>query len=319
MKVFGKLSQVNLREYWENEAGDFTPWLAKENNLALLGEAVGMELELEGTERSVGDFKVDILAKDTDSDKYIVIENQLEKTNHNHLGQLITYASGYSAKAVIWIAKEICEEHRKALDWLNEKSTGDVAFFGVEMELWKIGDSQPAPRFNLISQPNDWARIIQSAGNANHRKLTETKILQKEFWTAYVEYMKENNTFLNLRTPRPQHWYTFAVGRSGFWISLTINSRLHQIGCKLGIRKTQYGFEQLKEDKEMIEKELNSHLEWKELPHRKESKIAQFSRGDFQNKGEWPQLFEWFKERAEAFYTVFSERVKNLDLDDEAA
>ena len=316
-KSFEKLTQVELREYWKDEAGDFTPWLAEEENLTLLGDAIQMNLELVGSEQSVGDFKVDILAKEIDLNQYVVIENQLEKTNHNHLGQLLTYAAGHSAKAVVWIAETIREEHRRALDWLNEKTAEGVSFFGLEMELWRIGDSKAAPKFNLVSHPNDWAkRIIQSDSRS---ELTEIKILQQSFWTGLMEYMKENKTSLNLRKPLPQHWYTLAVGKPGFWISLTVNSRLKQIGCELYIRETQSGFIELKEDKQAIEEELGALLEWKELPDRKGSRIVQYNSADFQEREKWPELFEWFKERSEAFYKTFYKRVQNLNLDEEAA
>ena len=316
-KSFGKLTQVELREYWRDEAGDFTPWLATEENLELLGNAIQMDLELVGSEQSVGDFKVDILAKEMDSNQYVVIENQLEKTDHKHLGQLLTYAAGHSAKAVIWIAEKLTEEHRKALDWLNEKTSEEVEFFGLEIELWRIGDSKAAPKFNLVSQPNDWAkRIVQSE---NYTKLTETKILQQEFWTGLMEYMKSNKTFLNLRKPRPQHWYTLAIGKPGFWISLTVNSKSKKIGCELYIRETQSGFVNLEKDKEVIERELGAELEWKELPKKKGSRIIQYHSADFQNKEKWQELFKWFKERVESFYNTFHKRIKNLELDEEAA
>ena len=316
-KSFGKLTQVELREYWKDEAGDFTPWLAEEENLTLLGDAIQMNLELVGSEQSVGDFKVDILAKEIDSDQYVVIENQLEKTNHNHLGQLLTYAAGHSAKAVVWIADKIREEHRKALDWLNEKTVEGVSFFGLEMELWQIGESKAAPKFNLVSQPNDWVkRIIQSDSRS---ELTETKLLQQSFWTGLTEYMKSNKTPLKLQKPSPQHWYTFAVGRTGFWISLTVNSRLKQIGCELFIRETQSGFMYLMEDKKEIEEKLGAELKWMELPHRKGSRIVHYTSGDFQDREKWPELFAWFKERSEAFYKAFHKRVQNLDWDEEAA
>ena len=302
VKNFGKLSQVHdLREHWPNEANDFTPWLAEENNLNLLGEAIGMELELEGTEQPVGSFKVDILAKETDSDRYIVIENQLEKINHDHLGKLLTYASGYSAKAVIWIAKKICEEHRQTLDWLNDVTSDDVDFFGVEMELWKIGDSQPAPRFNLVSRPNDWFKDVQRVGH----KLTETNILQKEFWTDYFDHMQTRNTSLKLMKPRPQSWYPISIGKSGFKIQLIVRTQHKRIGCQLFMRKTECGFSELEKDKEAIEKELNTKLEWKPLLEKKEVRISQFIKGDIQNKDEWKRLHEWLKERAEAFYKTF--------------
>ena len=212
---------------------------------------------------------------------------------------------------MIWIAEELKEEHRKALDWLNEKTVEGIEFFGLEVELWQIGDSQPAPKFNVVSQPNDWAkRVVQS----DNSELTELKILQQEFWKGLTEYMKLNKTFLNLRKARAQHWYTLAVGSPKFHISLTVNSRLKQIGCELYIKETQYGFTNLEKDREAIEKELNSQLEWQELPEKKASRIIQYHSADFQNKDNWEELFKWFKERAESFHNTFHNRIKNLDL-----
>ena len=315
MKTLGKLSQVKLREFWSKEAQEFTPWLAKEENLNLLGEAIGMDLELKQTEYPVGDCKVDIFAQDVnyDEEHLVVIESQLEKTDHKHLGQLLTYASGLNAKAVVWIAKKITEDHKKALDWLNENSK-DIAFFGLEVELWKIGESMPALKFNVVCQPNNWFKSIQPKNT-----LTDTKLLQQKFWTEFVDYMEDNKTHLRLSTPRPQHWYDFSIGRSGFITRLTVDSQKNRLGCKLRIVKTEHGFNALQKDKDLIEQELKAKLEWKELPDKKSSNIAQYKDGDFQNQEEWPQLFSWFKERAEAFYKTFYSRIQEMNLSEEAA
>ena len=319
MKNLGKLSKVDLRDYWNSESEDFTPWLAEPENLNLLGEAIKMELEPEGIEQSVGDsdFRVDILAKEVDSDEdnYVVIENQLEKTNHDHLGKLLTYASGHSAKTVIWIAEKIREEHRRALDWLNENSSDKVAFFGLEIKLFQIGDSPPAPKFNLISQPNGWFKNMQAKNTKT--ELTKTKSLQGEFWTKFVEYMENEKSILNLTKPRPQHWYILSVGSASFYISLNINSSKKQIACKLTIRNTARGYKQLERHKEVIEHELGANLIWRKMPDKKSSEIRQNHNGDFTNKLEWPQLFKWFKERTEAFHKTFSKRIKELDLDED--
>ncbi|MCY4524658.1 MAG: DUF4268 domain-containing protein [Halobacteriovoraceae bacterium] len=316
-KLLGKLMPVDLRDYWEDEAQDFTPWLAEEENLGLLGETIGTGLELVGCEMSVGSFKIDILAKDSDSDKYVVIENQLEKTNHNHLGQLLTYASGYEAGIVIWIAKNIGEEHRKALDWLNEKTKEEVSFFGIEIELWQIEKSRPAPKFSLVSQPNDWAKNV-SSGSSKNKEYSDTKLLQQEFWLGLIDYMKEKKTFLNMRKARPQHWYNIAVGRSHFHIALTLNSYQKRIGCELYIRapESKPAFSLLSDKKDDIEKELNTKLEWQKLPNKGASRIVQYHNEDYTKKSNWDGLFKWLFERAEAFHKTFSKRVKLLDLED---
>lgn len=159
-----RLRRVELREAWKNQSADFTPWLAHEENLALLSESLGIPLELEATEKSVGPFAADILCKDPINEQWVLIENQLEQTDHTHLGQIITYSAGFSAVTMIWIAGTFVEQHRAALDWLNEITSEGTNFFGVEVELWRIGDSeQMAPKFNIVSKPNAWSKQVPKA------------------------------------------------------------------------------------------------------------------------------------------------------------
>src|ERR1044071_9814117 len=138
-KSLGRLEKVYLRVVWINESDDFTPWLAAEANIEILGDAIGMELEVEAQEQSVGPFRADILCKDTANGNWVLIENQLERTDHTHLAQLLTYAAGLKAVTIVWIANLFTEEHRAALDWLNEITDSRFNFFGLEIELWKIG------------------------------------------------------------------------------------------------------------------------------------------------------------------------------------
>src|SRR5882724_4545695 len=153
-KSLGRLQKIDLREAWLSEASDFTPWLAEPENLKLLGEAIGIELECEAQEKDVGPFRADILCKDTTTDSWVLIENQLERTDHCHLGQLLTYAAGLTTVTIVWLAQRFTEEHRAALDWLNERTDEKINFFGLEVELWKIGDSPIAPKFNVVCKPN---------------------------------------------------------------------------------------------------------------------------------------------------------------------
>ena len=152
MSKFGRLQSVTLREAWPTEDGHFTPWLAKEENLAHLGEVLGMELGFEGREVNIGSFRADILCKNED-DSWVLIENQLEKTNHDHLGKILTYSAGLNAQTIIWIAEKFEEEHRAALDRQNEITDERFRYFGIEMKVWKIGNSVLAPEFNIVSKP----------------------------------------------------------------------------------------------------------------------------------------------------------------------
>jgi hypothetical protein len=311
---FGKIESLDIRTYWRNEESEFTPWLAKNAHIQVLGEAIGLDLEVEGTEVPIGSFKADILARDGDGRK-VIVENQLGKTDHKHLGQLITYASGIDAQIIIWVCREVTDEHRRAVDWLNEVTTSEIAFFACEIALWQIDDSRPAPRFNVIASPNDWSKTVKSGPAPG--SLSPTKAAHLEFWNAFKEYMTNAGSDLRLRTPRPQHWYSIAVGRSKFHLSLTTNTQAKRVGCELYIRGAlaKSAFSQLHKDKEPIEATLGK-LEWQELPDGQDCRIIQYRDGDSKNRSQWPQLHEWLKDRAEKFSAVFGPRVKALNLEE---
>jgi len=312
--ALGTFKKVDLREYWKDEARDFTPWLAIDTNLELLGETLGLDIELEDTDVSVGNFRADLVAKDINSERIVIIENQLEKTNHDHLGKIITYASGLGADVIVWICKKVTDEHRNAIDWLNEISDEKIAFFALEIELWRINDSPPAPKFNIVGSPNEWAKTIKESTRTT--KMTNTKILQGEFWTGLTEYMNENGTFLKLRKPRAQHWYSLAIGRSKFNIALTVNTQKNRIGCEIYIRgeNAKKAFYLLHEDKDNIESEFGTELEWNEIPDGQDCRILLFTDGDIQEKEKWEKYFQWCQEKAERFFETFSDRIKKLSL-----
>src|SRR5947208_146288 len=216
--MLGTLEPVDLRTVWTDEARKLTPWLSKPENLERLSKALDLELELEGTEMLVGPFKADLVANETSTNSRVIIENQLEKTNHDHLGKIITYASGLDAKVIIWIAKEFSEEHRRAIDFLNENAAPNLRIFGIEIQLWRIGDSPAAPLFKVISSPNDYTSNIRVI---EEKQLTSTASLYLEFWTKFKEYCQKRRISLRLQKPQPQHWFTIAIARSNFTIGLT--------------------------------------------------------------------------------------------------
>lgn len=309
-----RLEQIDIRSMWQDEEREFTPWLAKETNIQILADEIGVDLEVEDTEVYIGSYKADIVARDSENRK-VIIENQLSKTDHKHLGQLLTYASGIGARIIIWICKEVTDEHRRAIDWLNEVTSSDVAFFACEIELWRIGSSSPAPKFKVVSSPNDWSKTLKDT--VNPEALSETKKLHIEFWNGFKEYMTSTDSDLKLRTPRPQHWYSIAVGRSKFNISLTTNTQTHRLGCEIYIRgkEAKNAFAQLEKHRKEIEEKLGS-LDWQELPEGQDCRIIQYRDGDSKDRTQWTELQKWLKERADSFYEVFSPRIRSLVLNE---
>ena len=202
----GRLEKVALRQAWPDEAQNFTPWLAEDVNLALLGDALGIQLELEAVEKQVGPFAADILAKEVGSDRWVIIENQIEPTDHRHLGQLLTYAAGLDARTIIWIADSFREEHRAAIDFLNRATTEDFAFFGIQVELYRIGSSALAPRFSLVGKPNNWSKQAQAAKQLAERDLSPIQKLTREFWAQLIAKSAKAYPPLAVRTPYKSSW-----------------------------------------------------------------------------------------------------------------
>jgi hypothetical protein len=321
-KKLGRLQKVELREEWISESNDFTPWLAQEENLKLLGETISIDLELESQEKDVGPFRADILCKDTATDDWVLIENQLERTDHSHLGQLLTYAAGLNAVTIVWIAERFTEEHRAALDWLNERTDEKIHFFGLEIELWRIGDSPIAPKFNIISQPNDWSRTVQQAAGGG--QISAHKQLQLRFWTSFRQYMETRGSFVRCQKPLPQHWTNHAIGRSGvhltsivsIWNSET-NARGPEIRTELYMDgpNAKQEFAALEKQKESIEKALGFPLTWHNPENKAMCRLYTRQNADFLNEQLWPEQFEWLRQRLETMHRVFAPIVKNLKID----
>ncbi|HOO45694.1 MAG TPA: DUF4268 domain-containing protein [Deltaproteobacteria bacterium] len=302
----GKLEKVDLREYWKHEALDFTKWLSETENIELLADEIGIGIQITQTEASVGKFNVDILAEEENTGKTIIIENQLEKTDHGHLGQLITYAAGLEAEFVIWIVRDAREEHQQAVDWLNEHTDEQINFFIVIVELWKIGDSPPAPKFTVISRPNEWKRSVRTS--AHEGALTDTKTKQLEFWQLFKDYTAAKIPTLKLRTPRPQHWFDVSIGRSDCHITLIVDSQDNKVRCELYIPDSKELYKTFLENKDKIEKELGipEHFEWQELPGRKASRIAAMHDFKFSNSDTWEPAFVWLADTTVRFKRVFA-------------
>ena len=312
------LVPIDPREVWETEDQHFTPWLAKDKNLDLLGETLNMELEREGQEVPVGDgnFRADILCKKLDDGTRVLIENQLEVTDHNHLGQILTYAAGLDAYTVIWIAKEFREEHRAALDRLNEMDE-DFRFFGIEIKVWQIEDSRRALQFEIVSKPNDWNRTVRRS--AVSKDLTDGQLLCIKFWTGLRDYMNKKDSRLRFPKPGTATHLQFSIGRTGFSMNPFFRTQLKVIGITLyvkGENATEH-FHLLKEQQAAVEKEFGESLEWAALPDYDSSRISLRKEGpDPGDESDWPKQHEWLASKLELFDKIFRPRIQELDADD---
>lgn len=299
----GRINQVELREIWKHEASNFTKWLAKPENLDLLSEEIDIELSLIDTEYNVGRFNVDVYAEEPNTGRKVIIENQLERTDHDHLGKLITYGSGLDAEIIIWIVKDVLDEHKQAIDWLNEITDEKINFFAIRMEVWKIGDSEPAPNFHIVSKPNNWSKSVKQS--IQKTGLSEIKILQLKFWEHFKVFCHEKNLNLKLRKTNPQHWYDISIGRTDCHIGLTINSQRKELACEVYIPNSKETYKEFETQKLAIDNELGK-LIWMELPTKKASRIKQSIKGDFAKEANWSEYFDWLSKTAIKFQDTFN-------------
>jgi len=307
-KNLSKLSKVEPRDVWALEP-DFTRWLAEKDNLDILSEEIGVDIKLIKTEASVGKFSVDILAEEEMSGRKIIIENQLEDANHDHLGKIITYASGYDAEIIIWIVRDLRDEHQKAIDWLNEHTDENIGFFLIKIELWQIEGSNPAPKFEIMVSPNEWAKTVKTSAVSG--ELTDTKLQQLDFWNKFKDYVQKNDTRIRLRTPRPQHWYDISMGSSVGHVALSIHSRENLIGCEIYIDRDKELFKFLCDKKEDIEKEIGEEVEIVDAPVASRIMIKK-KVSDVFDQLEAEKYFDWLYEKTILFQKVFSKYFKEF-------
>lgn len=299
-----KIKRVTLREIWAKEATDFTPWLAE--NIAQLGEALGMDLELQSKEADVGDFSLDLLAKDN-TGRTVVIENQLQQTDHDHLGKLLTYAAGFDAAAVIWVAESIREEHRQALDWLNQRTNANTDFFGVVVEVLKIDDSSPAVNFKLVVYPNEWQKPKRSQAAST---VSERGKAYRQYYQPLIDELREKHKFTGARLAQPQSWYSFSSGVShaSFGAVFRSNNRISvEVYIDYGdAEKNKALFDWLHKRKAEIEQKLGFSLSWERLDEKQACRISIDRNGSIQDSAEdLEQIRKWHVEKLLSFKKAF--------------
>jgi len=278
-----KLTRKDPRSVWSNEASDFTPWLAE--HLDELAQALGMDLELVEREAPVGPFSVDILARETNTNRNVVIENQLESTDHDHLGKVLTYAAGYDADVIVWISKQIREEHRQALEWLNRRTDSSTEVFGLIVEVIQIDDSRPACNFDVVVRPNQWRKV---AAAASARQTGERGEAYRSFFQSLIDRLREQHHFTNARAAQPQNWYAFAAGLSGIYYgaNFTQDGRARveiylDPSSTPGENKRLFDSLFLRERK--IQGDFGGPLEWERMDNRRACRIAVYRPGRIQD------------------------------------
>lgn len=315
-KELSRKKFVSIRDVFEREDKDFTPWL--NDNLDILSHELNIDIIDSNIEKAVGDFSCDIVATDADSNRRVIIENQFGQTDHDHLGKIFTYAAGTDAKTVIWLAETFREEHKKTLEWLNENVDPEsrLSFFGIEIRLLQIEESPIAPDFNVIVKPNDWERNIRIIGP---KPTSESNKKYMEFFSMLAdEYGKVNPSWRKVKA-LPQNWLGFGAGRSGLAFNWSFRSN-NRFSVELYIDTTDKGeneriFEELENHKNEIEIET-AELSWEKLEVRRACRIAIYKDIGSSMKtlpeSQYPKIIEWAVPTMKQFSNVFSKYVKNI-------
>ena len=287
--AIGKLEEVDIRELWKHEQYDFSEWLSKKENIENLNDILGLTLVDISKETYVGSYRCDLFAKDETTGIKVIIENQLEMSNHDHLGKIITYASGLDAKVVVWIVKEAREEHRSAIEWLNNNTNSNINFFLIEIHAYKIGNSDNAPMFQVIEQPNDFIKNNKSINSNDTMNKSQSQRL--EFWNQFNNVLVERGKPFNVRKATTDHWYNVAIGTSDAHIDITLVNKDSVIGVELYITDNKDLFDKLYQKKDEIEADLGFKLDWRRLNNSKASRIVTFIKGlNFDNHSNYNEL-----------------------------
>ena len=285
----GKLEEIDIRKVWSHEQYDFSKWLANEDNIKELGDTLSLSLTDVETEKFVGNYRCDILCKDEITGKAVLIENQLEATNHDHLGKIITYASGLDASVVVWIVSSARAEHASAIEWLNKHTDDEISFFLVEIHAYKIGDSEPAPQFKIIEQPNDFAKSVKIVSKSSD--ISDAERNRLEFWTLLNEILEQRNKPFNKRKPTTDHWYSVAMGSSECHISIDLVNKEHKIRVGVWVDDNKELYDHFYTHKEAIESNCGFNLTWDRLDNKKAALACTYIQGlDFDNHDNYPEL-----------------------------
>ena len=316
MPEFAPLESQDVRDYWQHEEHKFTPWLATEieaEEPSHLENTLGLDLEVLEREKSVGKYKVDIYARVVDDGRTVVIENQLSASDHDHLGKAMAYAAGVDADIIVWIAPRFNDEHKDAFQWLNSKSRAGIDLFAIRLEVWRIGDSEPAVRLNPVEEPSEWKEKAKRTSD----ELSDRDKRREEFWTELRDRIDARPTPLSARKPRPRHHYSNPIGKAGFHMSFAVYSDEHELSVTLIIEDDAEAYRELEAHRSEIEAELGDSLVWVEPEETRSgkmrSRIELRTDGHLENRDEWDSYLDWFIKNGEQFHDTFGTRIQELN------
>jgi hypothetical protein len=309
----GRLKTVDIRTVWKDEARDFTPWLLA--NSEYLSEALGLDLDLHAAEHSVGSYSLDLIGKVSESDDIVIVENQLETSDHRHLGQLLTYAGGTDARYVVWVSTGFREEHLSAIRWLNDGTTEAISFFAVEVSAVQIDDSSAAPQFTVVAQPNEWQKDTRSRTSAT--LVGERGQLQKKFWDLYLQRIRETHPdWTNAKHGMPQNWYALSSGvKNLYYVSAftkdgKLASRIGMWSSDPELNKDR--FASLESEKNVIEAAFGRALDWSGDGTTKHCNISSLKDGQFGDESAWEQQIAWLISQQEKFREIVTRNKREL-------
>ena len=315
MAVLGRLEEItDLRAVWQNDAKDFTEWLAKEENMNILSQAAGLEISAEETQSPVGKYHADIFASESGTNRRVIIINNFSQTEDSSLGRLITLAAGKNADVVIWIVRHADDEHKAAVEWLNSRTRNNTGIFLCEVKLFRIGDSEPAVKFEVISRPNRWAKEVRKISE----DATNIEKLRFDYWNAFQDYAFDGGSNQKFAASY-RRWQTssnygvvFGTGRPG--VSIIIAKTRDDIEAGLNIADDAELFSYLLARKDDIEDECGMNFDWLELPGKKGHRIrAKKSPALITDKSSWPSQFDWIMSSVLNIRETFGEYIKESE------
>ncbi|MFC4550443.1 MULTISPECIES: DUF4268 domain-containing protein [Halorussus] len=316
MPEFTPLVSQDVRDYWSHEEQEFTPWLAREieaEEPSNLENTLGLDLEVLEREKNVGKYNVDIYGRVADDGRTVIIENQLTVSDHDHLGKAMAYAAGVDADIIVWIAPRFNDEHTDAFQWLNSNSREGIDFFAIRLEVWRIGDSDPAVRLNPIEEPSEWKEKAKRTSD----ELSDRDKRREEFWTELRDRINSRPTSLRARKPRPRHHYSNPIGKAGFHMSFAVYPDEHELCIALIIEDDADAYYELEAYRSEIEGDFDEPLLWIEPEETRSgnmrSRIELRTNGHLENRDKWDTYLDWFIENGEQFHETFGNRIQQLN------